>query len=785
MDSVNWQLVNILICALNVGIAVSLGLYALRRHQVQGTRWFALLVLATGWVAFWYAFEAAAGADLDAYVSFSKLEYVGLTVIPVAWVGFALSFSGLGELLLVRRVLMLLVIPLLTVLLAWTNEWHGLIWAVPRFDYSATPPIYIPDYGAWFWVYVVFAYGLYLVGSVILVQVVQRSWRLYRTQSLLLLVAASIPWIGNLSNILDITPVPGLYLQPVFFGICVSLLAVAMFRLRLLDIMPLAQALILDNIPDSVIVVDKRDRVVGMNKTLLTFLNVPQTQVIGKPLENLFPQFNEDIQRMRGVLNQTLERTLGDRIVQIRISPVMDGRKSLRGRLLVISDITTQAKAEQAQREQLEALTIIQHVYEDIGFSSNITALVQVALDAGVRLCNADGGWVALHRDGKLRTVNFIGSYTQAELDDLLDAPSGIIKQALDAETNLRTTNVAEIVTTLPNVAAQMVLLIYSASGDNTTLALTGLMLLEGRHPRNFSEERFQLLSLLIEHLASALENAYLVEAVQAHATQLGRLYEEVSRLEQIKTDMIRIAAHDLKNPLSVLMGYLEMLTAAPAEGKLGDYSTLHEAMNRSATRMQQIITDILSLQRIEQISHQPLGIVDLGSLVHDAVAEYSSRAQEKSQTITLDLEAGIETTVQGDSAQLREAATNFISNAVKYTPEGGIIRVVVGSHLNRIRFEVIDNGYGIPEDQQARIFEPFFRAHTEETENIEGTGLGLHLVKNIIARHNGEIVFRSAYGRGSTFGFELPRLLGRLPTLERATQQVPVVIDLFPDDEQ
>lgn len=783
MDSVNWQLVNILICALNVGIAVSLGLYALRRHQIQGARWFALLVLATGWVAFWYAFEAAAGEDLDAYVSFSKLEYVGLTVIPVAWLGFALAFSGFGELLLVRRVLMLLVIPLLTTLLAWTNEWHGLIWAMPRFDYSASPPIYIPDYGAWFWVNVVFAYGLYLTGSIILLQVVQRSWRLYRTQSMLLLIAASIPWIGNLSNILDITFVPGLYLQPIFFGICVILLAIAMFRLRLLDIMPLAQALILDNIPDSVIVVDKRDRVVGMNKTLLMFLNVPQANVIGAPLENLFPQFKDDIQQMRGVLNQTLERTLGERIVQIRISPVMDGRKSLRGRLLVISDITTQAKAEQAQREQLEALTIIQHVYEDIGFSSNITTLVQVALDAAVRLCNADGGWVALHREGKLRVVNFIGSYTQAALDALLDAPNGIVKQALDAEISLRTTNAAEIVTTLPNVAAQMALLIYSASGENTS-ALTGMLLLEGRHPRNFSEERFQLLSLLIEHLASALENAYLVEAVQAHATQLGRLYDEVSRLEQIKTDMIRIAAHDLKNPLSVLMGYLEMLSTAPAEGKLGDYTPLHEAMNRSATRMQQIITDILSLQRIEQISQQPLGIVDLGSLVQDAVAEYSSHAQEKSQTMTLELEPGIETTVQGDSAQLREAATNFISNAVKYTPQGGSIRVVVGSHLSRIRFEVIDNGYGIPQDQQARIFEPFFRAHTEETENIEGTGLGLHLVKNIITRHNGEIVFRSAYGQGSTFGFELPRLLHKLPTSERATQQVPAVIDLFPDDE-
>jgi signal transduction histidine kinase len=106
---------------------------------------------------------------------------------------------------------------------------------------------------------------------------------------------------------------------------------------------------------------------------------------------------------------------------------------------------------------------------------------------------------------------------------------------------------------------------------------------------------------------------------------------------------------------------------------------------------------------------------------------------------------------------QLYEAMTNFISNAIKYTPREGRVQVSLTGGAERVVFEVTDTGFGIPDDMQARMFQPFYRAQTRETKEIEGTGLGLHLTKNIIERHGGEIIFRSVYGQGSTFGFWLP----------------------------
>jgi two-component system phosphate regulon sensor histidine kinase PhoR len=112
---------------------------------------------------------------------------------------------------------------------------------------------------------------------------------------------------------------------------------------------------------------------------------------------------------------------------------------------------------------------------------------------------------------------------------------------------------------------------------------------------------------------------------------------------------------------------------------------------------------------------------------------------------------------VVGNRTLLHETADNLLNNAIKYTPTGGQITVTLRLEEKQVIFEVQDSGFGIPQDQQDRLFQPFFRAQTKETRSIKGTGLGLHIVKSIIERHHGTLRFKSTYGAGSTFGFALP----------------------------
>jgi len=308
-------------------------------------------------------------------------------------------------------------------------------------------------------------------------------------------------------------------------------------------------------------------------------------------------------------------------------------------------------------------------------------------------------------------------------------------------------------VSALDRAEAQIALPLY-ASGEGDKDAF-GIIVLETRHPERFTEDRFQLLGLIADRVAVALENASLLETVKLRASELETLYERVSRLERLKSDMIRIAAHDLKNPLSVVLNYLDLLTDFP--GANLEIDQVYGSMKRSARRMHQIIQDFLSLERIQQVAdQQTMHPFDLREVVSKARSEFASRAEQKMQQFEVRVPDS-ECLVNGDPVQIYEAIANFVSNAIKYTPDAGRISVNLSRDGDIVRLEVTDTGYGIPEDQQDDLFQPFFRANTSETQKVEGTGLGLHLTKNIIERQGGSIIFYSVYGEGSTFGFTMP----------------------------
>jgi signal transduction histidine kinase len=169
---------------------------------------------------------------------------------------------------------------------------------------------------------------------------------------------------------------------------------------------------------------------------------------------------------------------------------------------------------------------------------------------------------------------------------------------------------------------------------------------------------------------------------------------------------------------------------------------------------MLRITNSILSPERIEE-NAESMQSIDLRRLVEESFLAHRDQAWQKRLTYEVALPEQ-PMSVNGDPAQLREALANLIVNAIKYTPEGGRVLVSLQQNHSRAVVNVEDTGYGIPPEQQEKLFQPFFRADMNETKHIDGTGLGLHLVKNIIERHFGKIHFKSIHGEGSTFGFDL-----------------------------
>jgi len=228
--------------------------------------------------------------------------------------------------------------------------------------------------------------------------------------------------------------------------------------------------------------------------------------------------------------------------------------------------------------------------------------------------------------------------------------------------------------------------------------------------------------------------------------------------LSRLKTHMIQMASHDLKNPIGVLRGYLDVIRHDRENGHLPEPLFL-ENMYKALTRMETLVATLLDIQRAEQNSPMNRESIDANELVQAALDDMTPIIQPDRHTLTTNIQPGMGS-IKGDFTRLREVMNNLIENAIKYTPAGGKITVAASMEDERFSFSVKDTGIGIPGDQQGQVFQPYFRAKQPVLEGIAGSGVGLSLVKEIIERHGGQVWFSSIENHGSTFGFWIPLLI-------------------------
>ena len=224
---------------------------------------------------------------------------------------------------------------------------------------------------------------------------------------------------------------------------------------------------------------------------------------------------------------------------------------------------------------------------------------------------------------------------------------------------------------------------------------------------------------------------------------------------ERMKSDMILTASHDLRNPVNLTLGALEMLSQAISEWT-PIQREVYELAVLGVRRIEVLISDLLDLERIERRVGLNLCECDLIEIARTVITEHGLPTQKRQQTIEAHVPESLPP-VRGDPQRLYQVMANLVSNAMKYTPNGG--RITVGLHQedDQILFEVTDTGYGIPKEAQARIFERFYRVAGSSTVDATGTGLGLALVKSIVDQHGGRVWVTSQVGQGSTFRVSLP----------------------------
>lgn len=293
----------------------------------------------------------------------AKMGYLGIVTVPVAWFIFALQYTNRAGGLARRWLLMFCIIPLITLLLVFTNEAHGLIWSEVGMDSSGVIPVLDTIHGAWFWVHSAYSYVLIIAGAVLLVQQFVRYPRAYRRQYASLVAGATLPLVANAIFLTNVLPIPRLDYTTFAFALSALLMANAIFRYHLFDIVPVARRTAVDNMREGLLVLDLQNRVIDINPAALKIFRRSASEMIGQSLQLFLqnqPTIMDDFREITDTETEVAVTIEGERrYFAVQISPLRDGRDRLNGRLITFHDVTTRKLTEQElARARDEALEV-------------------------------------------------------------------------------------------------------------------------------------------------------------------------------------------------------------------------------------------------------------------------------------------------------------------------------------------------------------------------------------------------------------------------------------------
>jgi PAS domain S-box-containing protein len=684
-------------------ILLPLAIYAFRQRHVRGASWYCLLLLA---IALWsgaYALELRLGDPAQKLLAL-KFKYLGVVALPLAWLTFVLDFVAYDPAIVRRVARGMAVVAIITLLTAWTNDWHGFFWGQMRLDPAGALST-LTGRGPGFWLNVAYTYAALLAGLAILVGQAMLSPYLYRKRTVILVLAAILPWIGNLIFVtggegpgtIDFTP---------FLFTCTALFAaVAVFRYRVLEPIPTLRDARIEVIGDGFLILDRSRRIADVNRAAESIIGRSRASAAGEPIEHVLPEWPAAVETdVRQDL--TLPGPDGGRIYDVRITPIRASGEPHTGYIVLLRDVTDRRHTEVALRDS----------------ELRYRELVENARDL---ICTCD-------LDGRILSVNQAGlALTGYTSEALADRP---ILDLVAPESR--------------ELASAMFTGVQSdLSPDRIEITVLAK---DGRR--------------LVLELASWVRRRngvpIAVQAIGRDVTERRRLEEELRQAQKMEAvgKLAGGVAHDFNNLLTAIIGF-----AAMAESEQAPGTPLHEWMveiRRSGEQAAALTRQLLAFGR-RQMLH-PVDL-DLNRVVDD-LQKMLRRLIGEDIELIVQLTPG-PTWVRADRSQVEQVLVNLAVNARDAMPRGG--RLTIRTANVQIQPEdspglaagiyaamvVEDTGEGIDPSILGRIFEPFFTTKPFG----RGTGLGLSTVYGIVKQSRGEVQVQSTLGRGTLFSVLLP----------------------------
>ena len=405
-------------------------------------------------------------------------------------------------------------------------------------------------------------------------------------------------------------------------------------------------------------------------------------------------------------------------------------------------------RTDLALARRVEELSTLQEIDRELNTSLDFKRVMRLTLNWGLRVSGAEAGSIGMiDREQNALLILASRDYSGAEASDdgkALPLDRGLAGKSIHTGLPLLLDDTmpdVESAPPSPETRSQISVPIRRGS------EVVGVLNLESSQPRAFSTVEFESAIRLADHAATAIANA--------------RLFDEVKRANDAKSEFVSIVSHELKTPMTSIKGYTDLMIKGAAGSLTDVQQQFLNTVRSNVDRMSDLVSKLLDLSRIEtgrlKLDIKPVSMEDvIEETLRTTRGQIEARQQKLDVAVPQDLPM-----VMGDRASLIQIMTNLISNAHKYTPAGG--RIVVSAQPksngapNFVLCAVRDTGVGISEEDQGKLFTKFFRAGDPAVRDMPGTGLGLVITKSLIEMHGGEIWVESRVGKGSTFAFTVP----------------------------
>ncbi|HEY3311613.1 MAG TPA: GAF domain-containing protein [Anaerolineales bacterium] len=405
---------------------------------------------------------------------------------------------------------------------------------------------------------------------------------------------------------------------------------------------------------------------------------------------------------------------------------------------------------DQELTDRVEELSVMQRIDRELNASLEVDHAMRITLEWAMRQSQSEAGLIGFLEEKGVRVIAHQGYGDELEpfKNDFMPPEHAVLKEAIQSGLPERTVlNLPDSSRAFLNGArSQLVIPIRRES------RVIGLFLLESTRADAFHQDALAFLSRLSDHAAIAIAN--------------GQLYTEVRQANISKSEFVSFVAHELKNPMTSIKGYAELL-AAGAVGPMSEMqSNFLSTIRANIERMKTIVEDLNDLSKIEAGQLRlDFKAITLAEVTENVVRSTHRQIDEKKQTIEVQLPGALPR-IWADRTRVEQVLINLVSNANKYTQEGGQISIAAEKSKNSwdpkgssevVHIWVKDNGIGLTPDDQKKIFQKFFRSEDDQARKSTGTGLGLNITRSLVEMQGGRIWFESEYRKGTTFHVTVP----------------------------